>query len=133
MLGEHFLEQRGAYVFQVADGLFDGRLIVKNQGALDITQLLRHFSDIDLDILEVLLSLHGVVAGFLRVGNDVIHGGAGLVGLAIAVQFVGIAKLTLCDPDGEFGAFLRPRAPEACLELVAGRSLPGIAALNQGQ
>ena len=119
-MGEHFLEQGGADVFQAADGLFDRRLVVEGESALDVTQLLRHFSNIDLDILEALPGLRDGVASFLGVGNDVFNAGAGLVDPAIAVELVGKAELILCDADGEIGAVLGTRACEACFEFVHG-------------
>jgi hypothetical protein len=65
------------------------------------------------------------VASFLRVGNDVIDGGVGLVDVAIAVKVVSIAKLVLCDPDTECGAVFGMRAFEACFEFVYGFVLGG--------
>src|SRR5258706_2318044 len=71
-------------------------------------------------IIEWLPVWQCVVVSFLRVGNYVIDGGARLLGSAVAVEFVGIAKLMLCDPDGEFGAVFGPRAFEARFEFVDG-------------
>ena len=62
--GEHFLEQGGADVFEAADGLFHRRLVFEGEGALDVTELIRDFSDIDLDILEVLPGLREVSRAF---------------------------------------------------------------------
>ena len=120
LFGEHFLEQGGADVFEAIDGLFDRGLVFEGESAFDVTQLIRHFSNIDLDMLEVLLVLRYGVASFLGVGNDVVNGGAGLVGLAIVVKLVGNAELILCDADGEIGAVLGTRACEARFELVCG-------------
>src|SRR5208282_354340 len=117
---EHFLEQGGADVFEAIDGLYDRGLVFEGKSAFDVTQLFRHFSNIDLDILWALPGLGDGVASFLGVGNDVLNGGAGLVDLAIAVELVGIADLILCDPDGEIGTVLGTRAFEACFELVHG-------------
>jgi hypothetical protein len=103
-----------------SDRLFDRRLVVKGESAFDVAQLLRHFSDIDLDILEALLGLRGGVASFLGVGHDVVDGGAGLVGPAIAVELVSIAELMLCDADAEIGAVFGPRAFDPCFEFVDG-------------
>ena len=76
VLREHFFEQGGADVFQVADGLVDRRLVFEGEGAFDVAQLVGNFSNIDLDILECFLVCSGGVAGFLGVGDDVIDGGA---------------------------------------------------------
>ena len=99
--------------FEAPDGVFDRGLVVEGESALDVTQLLRDFSHIDLHILEVLPGLRCRVAGFLAVANDVLDGSAGLLDLAIAVELVSIAKLMPCDLDAEFGAVFGMRAFEA--------------------
>ena len=76
---------------------------------------------------QVLLGLHGGVAGFLGVGDDVLDGGAGLVDLAFIVELVGIAKLMLRDPHAEFGAVFGARLLEACLKFVHGLVFGGSA------
>ena len=70
--------------------MFHRRLVFEGESAFDVPQLFRYFSDIDLNILEMLLRLRGGVAAFLGVGNDVVDGGPVLVrGLdAMAVTFI---------------------------------------------
>src|SRR5208282_2904894 len=128
VVGEHRFEQGGADVFQAPDGLFHRSLVVEDESALDVAQLLRHLSHIDLDILEVLLRLRGSITRFLGVGNDVGDRGGGLLNLAILVERVGIAKLTPCDLHAEFGTVFETRAFQACFQFGYGGVLGGAVA-----
>src|SRR5208282_6117104 len=102
--------------FEPAHGLFHWSLVFKGESALDVTQLLRYFSHIDLDILKMFPGLYRGVAGFLRVGDDVIDGCARLFNVACAVEFVRIVKLLLCDPHAQVGTILGMSTFEARFE-----------------
>ena len=88
LLGEHFLKQHGADIFETADGLVDRSLVVEAESALDVAQLVGHFPSIDFNILNALLGLQGGVAGFLTVAHDFVDIGTGLVNFAVPVKVI---------------------------------------------
>jgi hypothetical protein len=113
VFGKHGLEQGGADIFESLDSAIDRTLIFEGERAFDISQFVRYFSGLDLDVFEVLIGLRGSVASLLGIGRYVFDRGAGLLGVTFLIELVSSAQLLLCDSQTEFSTVFGARAFEA--------------------
>src|ERR1700674_1504152 len=78
--------QIGAQILKVIGGSLYWSLILKVQGGLNIPQSRRHLPERDFGILESFAALSRCVVSPLRIGHNVVHRLARIVGLSAAIQ-----------------------------------------------